>query len=417
MNQKNSLSEFGLLFGIIAGVVLGVICGFVFGEQMAQIKWIGDMFMNALKAVVVPLIMASIIVGVASLGDVRKLGPMGGYTLGFYALTTAIAVGLGLFFTTLFHPGTGLSYEGLAAPEVIRDREFSFIDLITGFVPSNIFQSMANTDVLPLIIASLLFGGVLTTLGEKGKPVQAFFEGFDAAMMKIVQIIMWFAPIGVFALVAGILGHYGGGMAVLNTVLQISRFVLTVIVGLSVHAFVVIPLLLYLLAKTNPMQYFYNMLPALTTAFSTASSAATLPLTIRCVEENNGISRRTASFVLPIGATVNMDGTAFYEAAAALFIAEVYGIDLHFGQQLTIFITAVLASVGAAAIPHAGLITMVLVFKSVDLPVEGIGLIFTVDWFLDRFRTAVNVWGDSAGAAVVEHMLPETVLNDAPKQP
>ncbi len=403
MSGQNHFSENLLLIGIVVGVVLGVVCGGVFGEKMLAIAFLGDMFMNALKAVMIPLIMASMIVGVASLGNLAKLGRLGGVTVLYYMSTTTIAVVLGVLMIKIFNPGDGIEFGAMELPEAIRGKEFSIIDLIMGFVPSNIFQSMADGQILPLIVSTLLFGGVLTTLGDKGKPVLAFFEGVDAAMMKIVVIIMWFAPIGVFALIAATLGKYGGGEAVWTVVKSLGWFVVTVLTGLFVHAFVVIPLLLYIFARRNPLHYFMNMLSAVMTAFSTASSAATLPLTMRCVEENNKVNPKVSGFVLPLGATINMDGTAFYEAAGVLFIASAYGFDLAFGQQMVLILTAVLASIGAAAIPHAGLITMVLVLTALGLPVEGIALIFPVDWFLDRFRTGVNVWGDSVGAAVVEH--------------
>lgn len=405
MQSQSQKSELILLTAIIIGVVAGVICGAAFGEAMVSVKFLGTMFMNALKAIVIPLIMASIIVGVASLGDVRKLGPIGGLTIGYYALTTSIAVCLGLIFTQTLQPGTGVTIDEIKAPEGIP--ESSVMDLIVSIVPSNIFDHMANMEVLPLIVSSLVFGAILTTMGKQAEPVLAVIKGIDEAMIKIVHLVMWFAPIGVFALVASILGEYGGGAAVLDLISNIGMFVVTVLSALAVHAFVMIPLVLWLFTGRNPYQYFLGMLTAVTTAFSTASSAATLPLTMRCVEENNGVSQRNASFVLPIGATINMDGTAIYEAAGPLFIAAVYGIELGAAEIAIIFLTAVLASAGAAAIPSAGLFTMVIVFQAVNLPIEGIGLIYSVDWFLDRFRTAVNVWGDSAGAAVVDHYFPD----------
>ena len=413
MSGTNRFSENLLLIGIVTGVVLGVVCGGVFGEKMLAIAFIGDMFMNALKAVMIPLIMASMIVGVASLGDLRKLGRLGGVTVVYYLSTTTIAVILGVIMMKIFNPGDGIEFGAMELPEAIRGKEFSFIDLIMGFVPSNVFQSMADGQILPLIISTLLFGGVLTTLGDKGKPVLAFFEGIDAVMMKIVVIIMWFAPVGVFALIAATLGKYGGGEAVWSVVQSLGWFVVTVLTGLFLHAFVVIPTLLFLFAHRNPVHYFMNMLSAVMTAFSTASSAATLPLTMRCVEENSKVNPQVSGFVLPLGATINMDGTAFYEAAGVLFIASAYGFDLAFGQQMVLILTAVLASIGAAAIPHAGLITMVLVLTALGLPVEGIALIFPVDWFLDRFRTGVNVWGDSVGAAIVEYQASKFL--DAPE--
>ncbi len=406
MNQPHKRSDRFILPAMLAGIILGVYCGWEFGPKMLAVKFIGDMFMNALKAVIIPLIMASMIVGVAGLGDVRKLGPIGGVTLIYYILTTSISVTIGLIVTNSIQPGVGVDLSGAAVPEVIEGHSASIIDLILSLIPSNVFQCMAEMRILPIIVSTLIFGGVLTTLGEQGKPVVQFFEGLNAAMMKIVHLLMYFAPIGIFALIAAILGKEGGGDAVLVKLMNLGWFVVAVLTGLALHAFLVIPSIMAFIARRNPLVYASNMVKALTTAFSTDSSAATLPITMECVQENNKISSQTASFVLPIGATVNMDGTALYEAAAAIFIAQAYGVDLSFVQQVTVFLTATLASVGAAAIPHAGLVTLVIVLQAVNLPIEGIGLIFAVDWFLDRCRTTVNVWGDSCGAATVERLIP-----------
>ncbi len=223
--------------------------------------------------------------------------------------------------------------------------------------------------------------------------------------MKIVHLVMWFAPVGVFGLVAGKLGEAGGGQAFLEEISKVGKYMLTVLLGLGIHGLVLLPLVLLLFARRNPWPYFKNMLKALATAFSTASSAATLPVTFEGVEEDNGVSAAAADLVLPLGATVNMDGTALYEAVAAIFIAQSYGIALGFQAQVMIFLTATLAAVGAASVPQAGLFTMVMVLQAVHLPLEGVGIILAVDWFLDRWRTAVNVWGDSVGCAVVEKIL------------
>jgi Na+/H+-dicarboxylate symporter len=222
--------------------------------------------------------------------------------------------------------------------------------------------------------------------------------------MKIVHLVMYTAPLGVFALVASKLGAAGGGDMFLAELLKIGKFAATVIMGLLFHAVVILPAILYFVAKKNPLTYFKNMSPALTTALSTASSSATLPVTLECVEEENKISRRTTLFVIPLGATVNMDGTALYESIAAIFIAQMVGIHLGFGEQVLVFLTATLAAIGAAGIPEAGLVTMVIVLQAVGLPLEGIGMLLSIDWFLDRLRTSVNVWGDSIGAAVVDRL-------------
>jgi Na+/H+-dicarboxylate symporter len=259
-------------------------------------------------------------------------------------------------------------------------------------------------DILPIIVFSLVFGGVLTTLGEKGKSVINFCDAVNEAIMKMVHLVLYFAPIGIFALIASKLGAAGGGDAFWGELMKIGKYAFTVIAALLTHALVVLPAILWFVGRRNPLTYFKGVTAALTTAFSTASSSATLPVTIECAEENNGVSRRASLFVLPIGATVNMDGTAMYEAIAAIFIAQMLGVHLGFTEQIIVFVTATLAAIGAAGIPEAGLVTLVMVVQSVGLPVEGIGMILSIDWFLDRCRTTINVWGDSIGAAVVDKL-------------
>jgi len=304
----------------------------------------------------------------------------------------------------IMQPGLGVELT-TGIPEKVAGKEsIDITDILKSFVTPNLFQSMAKMEILPIIMFSLVFGGVLTTLGEKGKLVISVFDGINIAIMKIVHLVMYFAPLGVFALVSSKLGAAGGGDLFLAELLKIGKFAVTVILGLMIHALITLPAILYFVAKQNPLTYFKNMSTALTTALSTASSAATLPVTIECVEKENKISRRTTLFVIPLGATVNMNGTALYESIAAIFIAQMVGIHLGLGDQVLIFLTATLAAIGAAGIPEAGLVTMVIVLQAVGLPLEGIGMLLSIDWFLDRLRTSVNVWGDSIGAAVVDRL-------------
>ncbi len=389
-----------ILIAMIAGAVLGLMGGLWLGDFMLSIKFLGTMFLNALKMVVVPLVVASIIVGVTSLGDIRKLGRTTGKTLAYYMTTTGFSVLVGIILVNLIRPGDGVPPIGAAVPEFIAMKGGgTIVDVIVGLVPDNIFGAAATGKILPLIVFSLLFGGVLTVIGDKGKPVIAFFEGINAAIMKIVLLIIYFAPIGILALIGGIIAENRESVDELITALGL--YSLTVIIGLLIHAVITLPIILKFFGKRNPFSYFLNMGQALATAFTTASSSATLPVTMESVEKKNKVDERAASFVLPLGATINMDGTALYEAVAALFIAQIYGIDLSIGAQVIIFFTATLASVGAAAIPEAGLVMMSLVLTAVGLPLEGIGIILAIDWFLDRCRTTVNVWGDSIGAAVI----------------
>lgn len=396
-----------LLGFIVVGVVAGITAGWIWGPAMQQIAWLGTLFLNALKMMIIPLILAAVISGVTSLGDIRKLGRIGGATILYYFFTTAIAVLIGLVMVNIIQPGVGLQLNNAGMPENILAKEDTGIsDILLSLISPNLIASAADTQLLPIIVFAILFSAALSTLGERGAPVIRFFDGVNDAMMKLVVWLMYFAPIGIFALVAGRLGKAGGGEAFLNEITAVGLHVVTVLSGLAVH-FIVLFLILFFIAGRG-VDYLVTMLRALLTAFGTASSSATLPLTMECVREN-GVDERAVRFVLPLGSTVNMDGTALYEAAAVMFIAQAYGIDLGFGQQAIIFMTATLAAVGAAGIPEAGLVTMIIVLKSVGLPLEGISLLLAVDWFLDRFRTAVNVWGDSVGAAVINRLLPKPV--------
>jgi len=389
-----------ILTGMVLGALLGIAAGYFASGSMGHIRFLGTIFLNALKMIVVPLIVASMIVGVTSLGDIRKLGRTAGKTLLYYLVTTGFSVLIGIILVNIIRPGLGVESFGSYVPELVaQSEEKTLVDVIVSLVPDNVFDAAARGRVLPLIIFSLVFGAVLTTVGDKGRPVIAIFEGINLAVMKIVEIVLYFAPVGIFALIGGIVAENRDTLSQLASGLGL--YALTVIIGLLIHAVLVLPAILRFFGRKNPLRYFVNMLQALATAFTTASSSVTLPITMECVEERNEVDPRAAAFVLPLGATINMDGTALYEAVAAIFIAQIYGIDLSMGQQVIIFLTATLASIGAAGIPHAGTVTMVFVLTAVGLPLEGIGLIWAIDWFLDRCRTTVNVWGDSVGAAVI----------------
>ena len=393
-----------LLYLMLIGISTGGLCGWIFGKEMLVVDWIGEMFLDTLKMLVIPLIVSSMIVGITGLGDIRKVGKAGTITLIYFLSTSGIAVIAGIIVVNIMQPGLGVELTTEIPEKVAGKESIGITDILKSFVTPNLFHSMAKMEILPIIMFSLVFGGVLTTLGEKGKLVISVFDGINIAIMKIVHLVMYFAPLGVFALVSSKLGAAGGGDLFLAELLKIGKFAVTVILGLMIHALLTLPAILYFVAKQNPITYFKNMSQALTTALSTASSAATLPVTIECVEEENKISRRTTLFVIPLGATVNMNGTALYESIAAIFIAQMVGIHLGMGDQVLIFLTATLAAIGAAGIPEAGLVTMVIVLQAVGLPLEGIGMLLSIDWFLDRIRTSVNVWGDSIGAAVVDRL-------------
>ena len=391
-----------ILIAIVAGIVLAFVGVFLFGAKMMVFAWMGKLFLDSLKMLIVPLVVASLVVGITGLGDVRSLGRMGATTVAYYVATTGLAVLMGIVLVNWIKPGVGMTM-GTEIPDTVMGKDgLGVPDLILSFVSDNIVASMAELELLPIIVFSIFFAGVLTTLGDKGKPVVTFFESFNEVIMKMVHLVMYLAPVGVFGLVAGrfgaAAGEAGGVAAMVGSV---GKYMLTVLLGLGLHAVVVLPLILWFFGGRSPLRYAADLATPLLAAFSTASSSATLPLTLEAVEEKAGVSRKSAYFVLPLGATINMDGTALYEAVAAIFIAQAAGIPLTPMQQCLIFITATLAAVGAAGIPQAGLVTMVIVLRAVGLPLEGIALILSVDWLLDRFRTTVNVWGDACGAAVV----------------
>jgi len=384
---------------IIIAIVLGLVAGIIFGEKTAHIKILGDLFIRLLKVIIIPLIIASMVAGIVSLGDIKKLGRIGLKTFLYYMATTALAVGIGLILVNLINPGVGINIGAEAAADLSEREAPTIISILTDILPENLFDAMAKDKVLSIIFFSILLGIAISSIGEKGKSLAILFEAFNAVMMKITGWIMRLAPIGIFALMAYTIGTMG--LSVLRPLLL---YMVTVILGLLIHALVILPTLLIIFGKLSPVKLFKDVFSAIATAFSTASSAATLPITMDCLQENTGVSNKITSFVLPLGATINMDGTALYEAVAAMFIAQAYGIEMGIWQQLVIMLTATLASIGAAAIPGAGLITMVIVLKAVNLPIEGIAMILAVDRLLDMLRTAVNVWGDTCGAVVVANL-------------
>jgi Na+/H+-dicarboxylate symporter len=389
------------MVGIIAGVILGGIVGSFYPETGVRVGFLGKLFINALKMIVLPLILVSITL---SIMKVERLGSLGLKTFVYFISTTALAVILGIVLVNLIHPGSGGAVLTGEIPEIIKGKEnMSIVEvLLLEFVSPNLFESAAEFDVLPLIVASILFGAAFAALGRENKPVVELFTLLDKAVMNIVHWVMIFTPLGIFGLIAERIGLAGGGSQVIALAAELGKYFLCVVLGLFIHGFIVLPAILFLLSGRNPLEYVPHVGKALLTAFSTASSSATLPLTMEGVIDEAKVSPRVARFVLPLGATVNMDGTALYEAVAAIFIAQSYGIELGIPQMVIVFFTATLASIGAAGIPEAGLVTMVLVLKSVGLPIEGIGLILAIDWLLDRFRTTINVWGDCVGAAVID---------------
>jgi len=406
-----------ILIALVLAVVAGSLTGMdstLLGVRLYDIYvFFGTLFLNALKMIIVPLIVASIIVGIAGIGGSHGLARMGGRTILYYMVTSLFAILLGLFFVNLLEPGI---IDGMPAQEVLGlDGELAaqasakvgekgvgdIPGVFLSMVPPNVVAAAANGQMLGLIFFSLLFGFFMTRITEAYAEAQFnFWEGVYETMMRITDWVMLFAPIGVFALVAKVVTGLGGGQLA-EMMQSLGLFALTVLLALAAHIFIVLPLLLKVVARVRPTRHFQAMAPALLTAFSTASSSATLPLTMDCVEKNAGVSNRTSSFVLPLGATVNMDGTALYECVAAMFIAQAYGLELSFATQFTIVLIALLTSIGVAGIPAASLVAITIILAAIGLPVEALGLILAVDRILDMFRTSVNVFSDSCGAVII----------------
>ncbi|KJS87741.1 MAG: sodium:dicarboxylate symporter [Peptococcaceae bacterium BICA1-8] len=381
---------------ILIGLILGIVVGFVVSPDFANtfIKPLGTLFIRLIKMVIVPLVFASLVVGASSVGDIKKLGRMGGKTVGYYLVTTAIAVIIGLFLGNVLQPGAGLqlpvdaTYAGKEAPNVIN--------VLLEIVPDNPLNALVSGSILQIIFFAILVGIGITLVGEKGNPVRSFFDGFAEIMYKITGFVMEIAPYGVFGLIAPVVAAHG-----LDVLAPLAMVILAVYIGCIFHAVVVYSTAVKYFAKMSPITFFKGIFPAQVIAFSTCSSAGTLPATIQCVEENLGVSKDVASFVLPLGATINMDGTALYQGICALFVAQVYGLDLSLGQQMTVVLTATLASIGAAGVPGAGLIMLTMVLTSVGLPLDGVALVAGIDRILDMARTTVNITGDASAAVVV----------------
>ena len=407
-DKPKSLLTLYIAVAIVVAVLLAVFSpGFAMQFELG-----GEIFLNLLTMMVVPLVMASVMSGIIGLGDIRKLGRPGGLAVTYYLMTTVLAVIVGLLMVNLIQPGVGVDQtaldaslaEGQMSTAGREDANLGTIlrGLALMLFTDNLIESAAKTSLLPLIFFSIIFAGMLTTMGPRVQALTEIIVQVNEALLSFILLLMKLAPFGIFCLVTARFGEAQAGGNLGAVLQQTGAYFGTVLAGLGVHAFLTLPLILWIFTRRNPFRFMYQMSQALLTAFSTASSTATLPITMNCAVEKAKVSKQSSDFVLPLGATINMDGTALYEAAAAIFIAQAIGFELTITSQLVIAVTATMAAIGAAGIPEAGLVTMVIVLNAVGLPIEYIGLILSVDWLLDRFRTAVNVFGDSLGAAVVE---------------
>lgn len=404
---------------ILLGLGLGALAGLA--AKLAAISWLADalmfleplgtLFIRLITMIVIPLVIASLLVGTASLGDMKKLGRLGGKTLGYYLCTTVLAVTMGLLVSNVIEPGARIDpgtrdrlsaqlQEDAAGRLAAAESAPPLRDVLVNIVPRNPVQAAAEFDLLPLIVFTVIFGAAVSLLsGDRKRAVVTFFEGVNEASAKVIGWVMKLAPYAVFVLLGAVTARFG-----LDLLRSLLVYTATVVLGLALHALGTLALLVRFFARLNPVAFYRHIAPAPLVAFSTSSSNATLPVTMQTAAERLGISREVNSFVLPLGATINMDGTALYQAVAVMFIAQIYGIPMDLGKQLTIVLTATLASIGAAGVPSAGLITLIVVLNSVGLGAQvqaGIALILGVDRILDMLRTAVNVTGDLSCAAFV----------------
>jgi Na+/H+-dicarboxylate symporter len=386
---------------IFAGFFLGILLGWLVGTPILTLaEPMKDLFLRLLRMAILPLVITSIVSAVIQVGSGKNLGVITLRTVTYYLTTSLLAILTGQLLVNLFQPGKEANIGLDQQPEGIGVVDQGFGELLLNIIPENPFEAMANGDVLPVIFFSLLFGFFVTQLKEGQRSLMGnFFQAAFEAMMKLTSFVIWTAPIGVFGIIAGIVAETG-----FSAFASLGKYFLVVLAGLSIHFFVTLPLILKYLGRISPVRHYRGMLSALMTAFTTCSTIVTLPLTMKAVTEVSGASKKAAGFVLPIGATINMDGTALYECVATIFIAQVYGFELGFAQQGIIVITAVLASIGAASIPMSGMVMMSIILNAVGLPLEGVAIILAVDRILDMFRTTVNVFSDSVGAVVISRL-------------
>ncbi|MCL7928801.1 dicarboxylate/amino acid:cation symporter [Halomonas llamarensis] len=392
---------------ILAGLLLGILAGALMGENASIFKPIGDIFISAIKMLIVPLVFSTLVVGITAMRDPQKMGRIGVRTIGLYLITTAFAISIGLLASLIFQPGVGLemSFES----DVQASEAPSLVDILVGLVPQNPIDALAKGNILQIIVFAIGLGISLTLIGEKGEPVIRVFESFAEAMYKLTSFVMALAPFGVFGLIAHVSGSYG-----LEVLLPLAKVIGVAYLASVLHVLVVYTGLLSLIGRLNPVRYLQGILDALVVAYSSASSSGTLPVSLRCAQKNLGVSEGVAGFVLPVGATINMDGTAIYQGVVAVFIAQLLGVDLSLMDYGMIILTGTLASIGTAGVPGAGLIMLSIVMAQIGLPLEAIAVIAGIDRILDMARTSVNVAGDLMVTTLVgksEGELDETIYN------
>lgn len=389
----------GLILGIITGIILYMLPTSGFKSDViinGAFLLVGQVFLRAIMMMVVPLVFISLVNGSAGMGDVKKLGRIGIRTVLFYLVTTAVAISIALSLASIVDPGVGLDLSNIVTKEPTINEGVPLVEVLIDMIPKNPIAAMSDGSMLQIIVFAVFMGVGLSAMGEKAKPIVNTFELLNDLMMKMVGYVMLLAPYGVFALIARTFATEG-----FDVMVPLAKYMLTVIAALIIHAIVTYGGMLKGFTGLSPIKFFKNFVPAVSVAFSTASSGATLPVTMEIAEERLGVSKSIGSFTLPLGATINMDGTAIMQGVATIFIAQVYGVDLSFSAILTVILTATLASIGTAGVPGVGLIMLSMVLQSVGLPVEGIALIMGIDRILDMSRTAINITGDAVCSLII----------------
>lgn len=408
--KKIEKKKLSLTSKIFIGLIAGVICGVIFNlfvpasyvrdtiiiDGICYV--IGNGFIKLMKMLVVPLVFCSLVCGASAIGDTKTLGKVGGKTIAFYLATTAIAVTVAISVATLIKPGIGLNMNLIEAENVTVAEKTSAVDTLLDIIPDNPFNSLANGNMLQVIVFALIVGILLAKMGERAELVANFFSQFNDLMMEMTNLVMSFAPIGVFFMLTRTFANLG-----FDAFIPLLKYMGSVVLGLGVQCFVVYMILLFVFTRLNPFKFIKKFFPVMAFAFSTSTSNATIPLNIETLEEKIGVSRKVSSFTIPLGATINMDGTSIMQGVAVVFAAQAYGINLGISGYLTVIATATLASIGTAGIPSVGLVTLTMVFSAVGLPVEAITLIMGIDRILDMLRTAVNVTGDAVCTTVVAY--------------
>ena len=408
--KKIEKKKLSLTSKIFIGLIAGVICGVIFNlfvpasyvrdtiiiDGICYV--IGDGFIKLMKMLVVPLVFCSLVCGASAIGDTKTLGKVGGKTIAFYLATTAIAVTVAISVAALIKPGIGLNMKLIEAENVTVAEKTSAVDTLLDIIPDNPFSSLANGNMLQVIVFALIVGILLAKMGERAELVANFFSQFNDLMMEMTNLVMSFAPIGVFFMLTRTFANLG-----FDAFIPLLKYMGSVVLGLGVQCFVVYMILLFVFTRLNPFKFIKKFFPVMAFAFSTSTSNATIPLNIETLEEKIGVSRKVSSFTIPLGATINMDGTSIMQGVAVVFAAQAYGINLGISGYLTVIATATLASIGTAGIPSVGLVTLTMVFSAVGLPVEAITLIMGIDRILDMLRTAVNVTGDAVCTTVVAY--------------